>query len=331
MDRVDALRLFTRLAERGSFSAAARDLKVKQSTASKWVAALEAELGVTLVRRTTRSVQLTDAGQRLLVRARALVSSFDDLRGDFDAKRAEPEGLVRLSAPVVFGRRFIVPALRGFLERHRGVSVEAVFNDRYVNLVDEGFDLAIRVGVPVDTSAVGRKLADARRVLVASPKYLRARGAPQTPRDLKAHSCLAHGDVGAARVWRFAREDGAEVAVPVRGRFWSNSSEAALVMARGGLGVALLADWLVRDDLARGRLVALLEGFSPPPAPIYALRPPERFPTAGARALSDHLAAALAANPGDAAPARRRSEVGRSARRGSATPPHDADANESRA
>ncbi len=296
MDRIEALRLFSRLAERGSFSAAARDLKIKQSTASKWVAELEDELGASLVERTTRSVRITEEGHRLLERARDVLTSFAQLKADFAARSPEPRGPVRVSLPVVFGRRLVVPAIGDFLARHREVSVELVMGDRYVNLVEEGFDLAIRVGVPADTSARGKKLADSRRVLVAAPAYVKAHPKLRSPADLREHECLVHGDGNAAAVWRFGKTAAKAVPVAVRGRFAANNSEAVALLARQGLGIALLADWLVQEDLARGRLVPLLERFVAPPAPIYALSPPGRFPTATVRALTEHLARALSAS-----------------------------------
>lgn len=294
MDRLDAMRLFSRLAERGSFSGAARDLKIKQSTASKWVAELEAEFGANLVERTTRSVRVTEDGQRLLARARDVLAAFDELSAEFEARSPEPRGRVRVSIPVVFGRRFVVPAVGDFLERHSGVGVEIVMNDRYVNLVDEGFDLAIRVGIPTDTSARGRKLAESRRVLVAAPAYLASHRRPKAPDDLRHHECLVHGDANASIVWRFGRDPAKGVPVPVRGRFAANNSEVVALMARQGLGVALLADWLVSEDIEHGRLVPLLERFATPPAPVFALSPPGRFSSVTVRALTEHLATAIA-------------------------------------
>lgn len=294
MNHLDALRLFSRLAERGSFSAAARDLSIKQSTASKWIAELEHSLSVRLVDRTTRSVRLTDEGRRLLTRSRELLAGFDDLHAEFRATHPEPRGRLRINLPVVFGRLFVVPALATFLKRFPQVSAEVVLNDRYVNLVEEGFDLAIRVGVPMDTSAQGRKLADSRRVLVAAPAYLKTAGRPAVPGDLLHHECLLHGDANAAITWRFAQGAAALRPVRVRGRFAANNSEAVLAMACRGLGIALLADWLVRDDLARGRLLPLLEEYAAPSAPVYALSPPGRLGSVTIRALVDHLASAFA-------------------------------------
>jgi DNA-binding transcriptional LysR family regulator len=182
MDRIDAMRLFVRLAERGTFSAAAKDLKIKQSTASKWVAGLEAQLDVALVERTTRSLHLTDAGRRFLTHSAQVLAAFDEMTRELREQTPEPSGRVRLSVPVVFGRLFVVPPVAEFLHKHPKVDVELRFDDRYVNLVDERFDLAVRVGVPTDTSARGRKLADGRRHLVASSAYLNAHGRPQAPK-----------------------------------------------------------------------------------------------------------------------------------------------------
>lgn len=298
MDRIDAMRLFVRLAERGTFSAAARDLRVKQSTASKWVAELERQLGTSLVDRTTRSLRLTEAGRRFSARAVEVLAGFDGIYAELADGSAEPAGRVRASVPVVFGRRFVVPLVAGFLKRHPKVEAELVFNDRYVNLVEEGFDVAIRVGVPADTTARGRKLADSRRCLVAAPSYVKARGRLTAPKDLVEHDCLLHGEASAATIWRFRRAGAKDQPVPVRGRFAANNSEAVLEMARAGLGIALLADWLVTEDIERKRLIRLLEDHDTPPAPVYALTPPGRYTAAPVRALLDHLSTSLASRLG---------------------------------
>ncbi|HEY6908858.1 MAG TPA: LysR family transcriptional regulator [Myxococcales bacterium] len=295
MDRIDALRLFTRLARHGSFSAAAKDLNIKQSTASKWVAELESELGSRLVLRTTRSVRITDIGRHFLAKAENVLAAFDDMKDELAEHSPEPAGRIRLSVPVVFGRLFVVPAVADFLTRHRQVHANMVFDDRYVNLVEDGFDLAIRVGIPADTSAHGWKLADSDRVLVASPSYLDSRGRPLAPEDLGEHECLVRADTDAAAVWRFGRTAGSHLPATVRSRFAANNSEVALLMAVRGLGIALLPDWLVEDDLRQGRLLPLLGEFTAPPAPIHALTPPGRFKSPTIRALIAHLAAALQA------------------------------------
>ncbi|MEZ4465179.1 MAG: LysR family transcriptional regulator [bacterium] len=299
MDRIQALRLFAHLAEHESFTAAARALGVKQSTASKWVAALEAELGVPLVARTTRAVALTDEGRLLLDRARGVLGSFDALVAEFSERGRSPRGHLRVSVPVVFGRLFVVPAVGDFLGRFPQVSIQLVVGDRDVRLVEEGYDLAVRVGPPTDPMAIGRQLGESRRLLVASPAYLLARGAPRSPADLRQHDCLVDVDGITPGGWRFGRGVSLEPPVAVRGRFTANNSEAVLEAARRGLGIALLADWLVGDDVRRGRLVPLLDDVSAPPAPIFALRAPSAFPSTALVALIDHLAAALAALPRD--------------------------------
>ncbi|MEZ4248485.1 MAG: LysR family transcriptional regulator [Polyangiales bacterium] len=292
MDRFEALRLFVRLAERESFTGAARDLGVKQSTASKWVAALEEEHGVGLVERTTRALRFTEAGQLFLGHARDVLAAYEELEASV-ARDDRPQGRLRMSLPVVFGRRHVVPALVPFLRANAGVEVQLVLSDRYVSLVDEGFDLAVRVGEPVDTSDRSRKLADGGRVLVASKEYLVANGRPRHPRELRGHRCLSHVDTTTRTVWRFRKEGEAEVAVPVGGGVGANHSDAVLELARAGLGVALLADWLVDEDLREKRLVPLLRGWSSPPASVHAIWPASKRPRGVVRAVVEHLGSAL--------------------------------------
>jgi DNA-binding transcriptional LysR family regulator len=162
---------------------------------------------------------------------------------------------------VVFGRLFVIPLVAEFLCKHPHIHAELEFNDRYVNLVDEGFDAAVRVGIPIDTSFRARKLADSRRRLVASPTYVKTRGRPSSPRDLKDHECLLHGNTSAGVTWNFRRAGAREMPTSVRGRVAANNSEAILHMARSGLGIALLADWLVERDLREKKLLVLLQEF----------------------------------------------------------------------
>ncbi|MBC7792219.1 MAG: LysR family transcriptional regulator [Clostridia bacterium] len=297
LENVGTLRLFIRLCELGTFSAAARELRVKQSTASKWIAELERSLSTTLIERTTRSMRITDAGRRLYAKAVEIVAAVDAVAGEISQQQAEPSGRVRMSVPVVFGRLYVVPCIAEALAHHPALDVELVFSDRYVNLVDEGFDLAVRVGVPTDTSARGRKLADSQRCLVASSAYIRAQGKPRTPADLARHQCLQHSADGSRSMWRFRKGRAREVAVAVGGRVTSNNSEAVMHMARAGLGIALLADWLVKADLANGTLTRLLDSYAPPPAPVYALTPPGRYMPAAVRAMLEHLSASFRSTP----------------------------------
>ncbi len=289
MDRIDALRLFTKVAELGSFSAAARECKVKQSTASKWVSELEADFGASLIHRTTRSLRLTPVGDRFLYQARGVLAAFDAMALDFEELTTELSGTLRMTLPVVFGPMKVVTALSEFFVEHEGVHAEIVLSDRYVNLIDEGFDLAIRVGIPKDSSVLGRKLHDSRRVLVASSSYIKCGVSLESPVDLKNHECLLHGEANGEELWKFRQDQGAWQKIKVGGRVRSNNSGITLEMARAGLGIALLADWLVQEDLKRGTLVELLPQFDRPSAPIYLLSPPGRFPSRTVRALSATL------------------------------------------
>lgn len=283
MDRIDALRAFVRVVERGSFTAVAEELRVKQSTVSKWVAALEAELDVRLLDRTTRSQHVTDAGQRFYESARVVLSGYDEAVAAVgnDVLR----GRIRISIPAVFGRLFVVPLVAKFLRQNEEVEAEIVLADRYVRLVEEGFDVAIRIGAPEDSSLISHTLGESERRLVAAPRYLAAHGTPTSPRDLARHECLVHTRDA---TWRFTRGSSAQ-RVSVRGRIAVNNSEATVALAKQGFGVCLLASWLVDKDIRAGRLVRVLEDWTLPAAPIRALTPPGRRVPPHVRALIDHL------------------------------------------
>ncbi|MEL6195734.1 MAG: LysR family transcriptional regulator [Myxococcota bacterium] len=285
---MNVMRAFVRLVELGTFSAVANEMGVKQSTVSKWLAALEESVGISLLDRTTRSQRLTEAGELFFSRASDLIRDYDELFDELQQKRSDPKGRVRVSVPVVFGRLFVVPSIVDYLDRYPGISVEIVFNDRYVSLVDEGFDVAIRVGIPVDSSLRSFALGEGKRRLVASPTYLERAGRPERPQELANHECLVHAEVAAGTVWQFTR--GSErTRVQVGGRVAANNSEAVLALARSGLGLCLLASWLVEDDVRSGRLVPVLEDFSCERAPIRALTPPGRLVHPRVRTLIDHF------------------------------------------
>ncbi len=293
MDRLTALRAYSRLVELESFTAVAAELRVKQSTISKWIAALEDELGVRLVDRTTRSLRVTEAGRRFYRRASIIVSDYDAAVGEVREEATALRGRIRMSAPVVFGRRFVVPAVTEFLLEHGGVELELIFGDRYVSLVEEGYDLAVRVGIPVDSTLRSHSLGSGGRYLVAAPSYLASHGMPRAPEDLREHQCLVHTERSTRAAWSFRRGRKTHK-VRVGGRIAANHSESMLHMAKAGLGVALLASWLVEPDLERGALLALLRDYEPPPAPVRALTPPGRLLAPRVRALIEHLRVALA-------------------------------------
>ena len=288
------MRAFVCVVERGRFVDAAEQLRVQQSTISKWIARLEEELGVTLLTRTTRTKHLTEAGERFFARSKEIVGAFDAATEEARQRSSSPRGRIRISAPVVFGRLFVVGPVARFLRRHQEVEIELVLSDRYVSVVEDRFDVAIRVGVPVDSTLVGHALGGTSRRVVASPGYVKRHGAPSEASELSEHACLHRIGDGTSTRWTFRRGQ-REVGGLVRGRFSANHSGAIRAMARAGLGVGLLADWLVDDDLRQGRLVALLEDYEPPLAPIRALTPPARRVPLRVRAFIDFLAAELAA------------------------------------
>ncbi len=291
------LEAFVRLVERRSFTAVSKELSVKQSTISKWMAALEDELGVTLIARSTRAQHVTESGRQFYEHARGVLASYEEAlaqtRAHAQARPDEVEfrGRVRISVPVVFGRLFVLPAITKFVRKHPQLEMQVVFSDRYVSLVDEGFDLSVRVGTPADSSLRSHPLGRSSRCLVASKRYLATAGPPRTPKALTDHQCLVHTE--APTLWTFTK-DGRTQRVSVRGRISANNSEATLAMTKGGLGISLLASWLVSADLRAGRLVQLLKAYSTPPAPICALTPSRRI-APRVRALIEHLRASLAA------------------------------------
>ena len=283
---------FIRVVETGSFTRAGQELRVKQSTVSKWVANLEGQVGQQLLERTSRTQRVTEAGWHFYRRAKEIVETWEAAESELQSDTPAPRGRLRVSLPLAFGRLHVVPHVAHYLARYPDVEVELVFDDRYVNLVEEGFDMAIRVGVPVDSTLRCRTLARTPRRLVAAPAYLERAGTPTTPRDLAHHQCLLHTQLRVGAVWRFERGE-ERVRARVRGRLGSNNSEAILTMACHGLGIALLASCLVDTHIARGDLVGLLPDWERTDAPIQALLPPGRYVHPRVQTFLDLLAERL--------------------------------------
>ncbi|MEO1174611.1 MAG: LysR family transcriptional regulator, partial [Myxococcota bacterium] len=257
-----------------------------RATVSKWIASLEDTLSVQLVQRSTRRLRITAAGEILLEDARAILASYEatvDRLGD-----GALTGSLRVSVPVVFARLFIVPATAEFMALHRKVDIELVFSDRYVNLIEENVDIAIRVGTPVDSTYRSHRLGETQRRLVASPAYLEEAPPLRVAQDLREHQCLCHTGLQSGDVWRL-RADGEEVIINVRGRFAANNSEALLTLAKAGHGVALLASWLVDEELSKGTLRELLPTYDLPRAPIRALTTPSPFLSPRVTSFIEHL------------------------------------------
>lgn len=293
MDRIAALEAYTRIVELGSFTAASEDLRLRQATVSRWIAALEDELHVQLLDRTTRAVRVTEAGQRFYQQARGVLAAWSGAVAEAREEHEEVSGRLRVSVPVVFGQRFVSPSISGLMARYPALSLELSFSDRYVDLVEEGVDLAVRVGRPINTEYRARTLGETPRRLVASQGYLDAHGVPEHPDALAKHMCLLHSGINNRVSWSLMR-DGREVRVDVRGRFYANHSGTLLEMACAGQGIALLASWLADDAIHAGDLVPLLQGYQPPMAPIQVLFSSTRHIPRGVKAMIDFLEEVLA-------------------------------------
>ena len=288
MDRLAALHAFIRLVDLGTFTAVAEELRVKQSTVSKWIASIEATMGTQLLDRTTRGLRVTEAGRRFYEHAVLVLDAYEAALGVVVQTQDQLYGRVRISAPVVFGRRFVVPLMQEYLCCYPKIELEIVLDDHYVRLVEEGFDLVVRLGAPVDSSLRSHPLGTTPRRLVAAPEYIRRYGSPKTPSDLKDHQCLVHSPLSTETIWRF-EHNSSVYRCPVRGKISVNNSEATLDLAKEGLGICLLADWLVVDEIQQGTLVPLLESFRSPDASVQALTAPGRYMPARVRSVLDAL------------------------------------------
>jgi molybdate transport repressor ModE-like protein len=292
MDRIDTMRAFAAVAQEGSFTAAARKLGMSTRLVSKYVAQIESRLGVQLLGRTTRSVSLTDVGTAYLERCRPLLEEFDELDAAVQERHAALSGPVRIAAPTGFGSAQLPEALCSFMTLHPKVTIELRLSDTRVALVEEGIDLAVRIGRLHDSALVVRKLADMPMIVCASPRYLAARGRPDHPTALATHDCLVDVNHQNPMSWRF-RKDGREEAVRVSGSCVANSPAAIAAFAIGGMGVARCPRYVVETALRDGRLETLFPDYRAEELGLYALYPPNRHLTARVRALIDHLARAF--------------------------------------
>lgn len=283
---LEGIRVFVRVAELGSFRRAADALGVPRSTVSRRVAALEATLGARLLQRTTRTVSLTDAGAAYLLTCRPALATLESASRGVTNDPASPRGTLRLTTAVTFGERFLAPLLAEYLRACPQVAVEVLLADRYVDLVQEGFDVAIRAGTLADSSLVAREVARARVGCFASPAYLRARGTPKRPRDLAAHDAVAHPSMTPGGRWAFV-VDGRRVAVAVKPRVTANGMPLALELCRAGLGVARLPAPFAAEALADGSLVEVLGRHALPPAAMHVVFPSARHLPARVRAFID--------------------------------------------
>jgi DNA-binding transcriptional LysR family regulator len=298
MDYLAAMRAFVRAVELGSFSKAARELDVKVSTVSRYVSGLETDLAAALLNRSTRALRLTEAGTAFYERAAVILADVEDARLETTALNARPQGLLRIGAPGAFGRRHVAPHLKEFRDLYPDIRVDLSLAEATVDLIDSGLDVAIRIGALPDSSLVARRLAEHRRLLVASPAYLERHGAPRIPADLGAHRCLLFSIQWRDDVWFHRPRDrpSAEATpVAIRGDVRANDSDVLLRAARDGLGVGLLPTWILTDDLRSGRLQPLMIdrrwSIAPGPEPaIHAVYAPKKTVSPKVRAFLDFIA-----------------------------------------
>lgn len=297
MDRFLEMRTFVRVAEAGSLSAAGRDLDITQPAVTQQIAGLERRLGVRLLHRTTRRLTLTEAGERYLEQVRSILAAVAEAEDSLVGSAAALTGLVRIQAPTGFGQMHLTPSVLAFQARHPDLTVELLLDDRIVDVVAEGVDMAIRFGALRSPGMIARRLGSLRRFLVASPDYLAAHGAPRSPDELARHPFVRFSWTPDGEILSLIGPSG-PVVVPVRSRFLANNTFALIEAMRAGVGIGGVQEPLVHHLVARGELVRVLPEHAYPPLDIHVIYPSRRFIPRKVRALVDHLADALAGIPG---------------------------------
>jgi len=284
MDRIDNVAVFTEVAERGSFAEAARRLNRSPAAVTRAVAELEARLGVRLLNRTTRAVSVTEPGQRFLVGARRVLADLAEIEQAAIGQGRAPRGELRVTAPIVFGRKHVLPLVTGFLKKFPEVGVRLTLLDRSADLVEEGFDCAIRIGALANTSAIASRVGALLSIVVASPAYLKQHDRPQSPRDLVAHDIIAFAGMDGAERWRFKN-----IEAPIRPRLIVNTAEASIDAAVSGFGITRVLSYQAAEALADKSLVRLLRPFEGDDIPVHVLYPDGRHPPPKLRAFLDEL------------------------------------------
>ena len=291
------MQTYVRVVETGSFSAVARELSTTQSAISKQVAGLEKYLGVRLLARTTRAVTPTDAGLRYFEEARRLVGEIGEAEGHLRHGERALAGPLRVATAVGYGLRVLLPHVQSFMREHPHVQLDLKLDDGFVDLVEQGIDVAVRIGPLADSSLIARRIATSRRLLVAGKKYLEQGGKnkamPCIPQDLLSHPCIVYTELRARNHWEFSTADGSSVSVRVQGPLQTNSSEVLRAAVLAGQGIGYLPDWLFADLQASGDVVVLMPDWQVPPIPIHLVSPLARKHSAKVRAFGDHVAGAL--------------------------------------
>ncbi|MGU3361120.1 LysR family transcriptional regulator [Methylobacterium sp. M6A4_1b] len=295
MDRWQAMRVFVRVAESGGFAGAARQLHMSPPAVTRAVAALEARIGARLLTRTTRSVRLTEAGGRYLADCRRILAEIEEAEAAAAGLYATPSGTLTVTAPVQFGRLYVLPVITEYLARHGGVSAQALFLDRVVNMIEEGADAGVRIGHLADSGLAAIRVGTVRRVLCAAPDYLDRHGTPATVRDLRDHAVVGSASTGLGADGRFGPEPGAAVAL--RPRLTCSTIDSVLAAALAGQGIAQLLSYQVAPAVAEGRLRLVLDDPEAAAMPVHVVSPEGRRAPAKVRAFIDLAVARLRADP----------------------------------
>jgi DNA-binding transcriptional LysR family regulator len=294
MDRFHAMRVLVKIADTGAFAEAARQLHMSPPAVTRAVAFLEEAIGARLLTRTTRSLKLTEVGGRYVEDCRRILTAIDEAEAAAAGSYAKPTGVLTVTASVLFGQIYIMPAVTEFLDLHPGVTGRMLFLDRVTNLVDEGIDVAIRIGHLPDSSHSAIKVGTVRKVICGAPDYFEKHGVPRTPQDLAEHRIVAATSAWTSLEWRFGGSD--TTSVHVRPALFSNSNEAAISAARSGWGLTRVLSCQICQDLLEGQLQIVLGEYEEEPLPIHIMHPEGRNAPAKVRAFVDFLAAKLRAN-----------------------------------
>ena len=289
MDKLNAMQLFVRVAETGSFTAVADQLDVARSVVTRQISALEKQLGTKLMTRSTRSLTLTTAGSAYLEKCRVILNMVDSAEASLLVEKTEPRGRIRLGLPLSFGLQRLMPVLLQFSQAHAQIELVLDFSDRRSKLIEEGIDLSIRITNRLEPGDIVRKLGESRLLTVASPQYLAEHSAPTHPRELAHHACLVYSQDFQPTTWTYGTQEGAS-AITVRPRLAANNGEALLQAAAQGLGITRPPDFMAQPYLDNGSVVQVLTDFAPEPLGIYAVLPSNRYVPHRVSVLIDFLA-----------------------------------------
>lgn len=289
----EAWSIFACVVEHKSFTGAAQALGLSKATISKAVTRLERQVGAPLFHRTSRRLSLTDSGHKLLEHAKAILSEGQAAEEAARDEASEPVGLVRLAVPMSFGLKHVGPVIADFLCAYRGIGIDVHLSDAKVDLIAEGFDIGLRIASLPDSSLRARKLRDVHTYIVAAPAYLERMGTPHHPAQLGEHECLLYSLLTAPEVWRFHNAVGEEVSVRPGGRLWANNSDFMLHSLRSGLGIAVVPDFIIDEDLANGSVLPILQDWQPRAVALHLVTPPGTIRPHRVTALIEYLAAKL--------------------------------------